>query len=415
MSLLYYTGIRLYHLMVFLASLFNEKAREFIRGRKGLFSHLEENTAGWDQTVWFHCASLGEFEQGRPLIEEMKARDPGLKILLTFFSPSGYRIRKDYSHADYVTYLPVDTPSNARRLVELLQPEKVFFIKYEYWYFLLRELHGQDIPVFLVSAIFRKEQVFFRWYGGWFRKMLHDYRQIFVQDDASRQLLLQYGITHVAVSGDTRFDRVRKISRNATTLPLIEKFRGDELLVIGGSTWPGDEELLIRYYKESGHSFKMILAPHEVYEQNIQRLSAAFDTREVVIWSGAHVENIPQARVLIIDVVGLLSALYGYGNLAFIGGGFGKGIHNILEAATHGLPVIFGPNHQKFKEALDLKSREAAFSVSNFSEFRELMDSLFADRRQIRTSGKTARFYVEENAGATTRILNFLTVRVINS
>jgi len=406
MRLIYLFGIHLYHLLVRFASLFHTKAHDFIQGRKGWFEDLESNTAGWERTVWFHCASLGEFEQGRPLLEEIRERDPEVKILLTFFSPSGYRIRKDYPGADYVTYLPLDTPQNARKFVEQVSPEKVFFIKYEYWYFMLRRLNRQKIPTYLVSAIFRKDQLFFRWYGRWFRRMLHYYNHLFVQDDRSRDLLKTYGVDSVTVSGDTRFDRVQKIVAGAPAVPILEQFRDDTLLLIGGSTWPEDEELLIRYCQEADVSIKLVLAPHEVHKQNIRRILSRFQSKEVVVWSETGDDDPGQARVLVIDTIGMLSSLYGYGKLAYVGGGFGKGIHNILEAATYGMPVIFGPKHKKFREANDLVEKGGAFSVHDYASFKKLMDSFFSEPSQLEKAGAIAGSYVKRHAGATRRILS---------
>jgi len=406
MRLLYLFGIQCYHLLVRAASPFHSKAREFIRGRKQWHADLETNTAGWGRTIWFHCASLGEFEQGRPLLEELRASDPQVKILLTFFSPSGYRIRKDYPQADYVAYLPLDTPRNARKFVDLVRPQKVFFIKYEYWYFMLRRLHRHNIPVYLVSAIFRKDQLFFRWYGGWFRRMLHFYRHLFVQDNPSRDLLKAYGIRPVTVSGDTRFDRVQKIAAAAPAVPFIERFRGDAPLMVGGSTWPPDEELLIRYYHETSHHLKMVIAPHEVHGQNIRRLASRFKPEEVLVWSQSGKEDPGRARVLIIDTIGMLSSLYGYGKLAYVGGAFGKGLHNILEAATYGVPVIFGPRHQKFREANELVEQGGAFAVSDYAALKDLMDSFLAHPRQLEAAGAIAGSYVTTHAGATRLILS---------
>ncbi|HKL38748.1 MAG TPA: glycosyltransferase N-terminal domain-containing protein [Bacteroidales bacterium] len=406
MRLIYLFAIQCYYLLVRAATLFNSKAREFIRGRERWFTDLESNTAGWGPTIWFHCASLGEFEQGRPLLEELRARDPEVKILLTFFSPSGYRVRKNYPQADYVSYLPLDTPRNARKFVDLVRPEKVFFIKYEYWYFMLRRLYRRNIPVYLVSAIFRKDQLFFRWYGGWFRHMLHFYSHLFVQDAWSRDLLKAHGIDPVTVSGDTRFDRVQKIAAGAPAFPFLERFMGDSMLVVGGSTWPPDEELLIRYYHETHESLKLVIAPHEVHKQNIRRLLTRFKQEEVLVWSENGEGDPGKARVLIIDTIGMLSSLYGYGTLAYVGGAFGKGLHNILEAATYGVPVIFGPRHQKFREANELVERGGAFAVSDYAAFKVLMDSFLAHPQQLEEAGAIAGSYVKTHAGATRLILS---------
>ena len=404
MRLLYLMAIKIYHRLVYLVAPFHRKARLFSSGRKGTFRYLEEKVSGWRRVIWFHCASLGEFEQGRPLIELIRQNDPEAKILLTFFSPSGYVVRKDYSKADCVAYLPADTPRNARRFISLADPEKVFFIKYEYWYFFLKELHRRGIPTYLVSAIFREEQVFFRWYGRWFRRLLDFYSHIFVQDDGSKKLLHDYSIDHVSVSGDTRFDRVKQVSRSAPALPLVEKFAGGSLLLVAGSTWPADEKLLIRYFRESGFSFKMILAPHEVHPSNIQRMVSSFYPHESVTWSEASEERLEKARILIIDSIGMLSSLYGYGRLAYVGGGFGKGIHNILEAAAYGIPVVFGPNHEKFKEAVDLKEKEGAFAIREYEDLSILLDDLMGHSEKINDAGKIAGSYVDERSGSVQHI-----------
>lgn len=406
MRLLYLMAITIYHRLVYLVAPFHRKARLFSSGRKGTFRYLEKKVSGWRRVIWFHCASLGEFEQGRPLIELIRQNDPEVKILLTFFSPSGYEVRKNYAQADCVAYLPADTPRNARRFISIADPEKVFFIKYEYWYFFLKELQRRSIPTYLVSAIFRKEQVFFRWYGRWFRRMLGFYRHIFVQDEASKNMLHDYHIDHVSVSGDTRFDRVKKVSNGAPALPLVEKFAEDSLLLVAGSTWPADEKMLVRYFRESAFSFKMILAPHEVHPSNIQRIASSFRSQELVIWSSASEESLQKARILIVDSIGMLSSLYGYGHMAYVGGGFGKGIHNILEAAAYGVPVVFGPNHEKFKEAVDLKEEEGAFAISTYEELSFLMNEFFTHPEKISEAGKIAGSYVESRSGALQYIWN---------
>ncbi len=405
MNLLYYIGIKLYYFLVLVSSLFNEKARLFIRGRKDLFQNLKNKIDPNHRVVWFHCASLGEFEQGRPLIEEIKNRYPDIKILLTFFSPSGYEIRKNYKWADLVTYLPLDTPRNARRFLKIVQPEEVFFIKYEYWYFFLREIKKHGIPVFLVSAIFRENQFFFKSYGSWFRKVLHYFDHIFVQNNASRNLLSDYQINHVTVSGDTRFDRVRKIAENARPIELVEQFKGDGYLLVAGSTWEGDEELLTKYFRETSHPLKMIIAPHEVHESRINGLMSRLPQGQMLKFSEADESSVLNAAVLVIDSIGLLSSLYRYGDISYVGGGFGKGIHNILEPASFGLPVIFGPNHGKFKEAVDLKKYGGAFVIDGYPSLRDLMDGYLEKPEEIRKAGKVSRQYVEDNTGGTARIL----------
>ncbi len=406
MRVLYLLSLRFFHFAVLVSSLFHNKARLFVRGRRGLFRDLQQAVAGWQQVVWFHCASLGEFEQGRPVIEQIKQSHPHVKILLTFFSPSGYQVRKNYAFADYVTYLPVDGPHAARRFVDIVRPDQVFFIKYEYWYYFLRALYKRQVPVYLISAIFRRHQVFFKWYGGWFRRMLRFFTHLFVQDEASADLLKHYRITQVTVSGDTRFDRVRQVAGSARALPLVEQFKGGHFLLVAGSTWPADEELLARYFQNTSHDYKMLLAPHEVHEQHIQRIMNRFNPDELVRWSEAAAEKMTRARVLVVDAIGLLSSLYGYGNLAYVGGGFGNGIHNILEAATYDIPVIFGPNYHKFKEALDLARLGGAFPQHNYQNFPGLMDDLLENPRKLKSAGQIAGDYVRRQAGATRVILS---------
>ncbi|MFP4621683.1 MAG: 3-deoxy-D-manno-octulosonic acid transferase [Bacteroidales bacterium] len=408
MSLLYYLGVKVYHFLALTFSLFSEKARLFVRGRKRLFQGLEENIDPQKRIFWFHCASLGEFEQGRPLMEEIKRTYPDIQILLTLFSPSGYEIRKNYSQAAYVTYLPLDTPRNARKFLQIVRPEKVFFIKYEYWYFFLREIEKQNIPVYLVSALFRKNHLFFRNYGAWFRKILHCFDHIFVQDQASQTLLSSYNIDNVTVSGDTRFDRVKKIAEKAEPIPLIEHFRNGCFLLVAGSTWPKDENLLIDYFQNTSGSVKLILAPHEVHQSRINALLEKFSEGQAATFSEAGEADIDTTIVLIIDSIGLLSALYRYGDVAYVGGGFGKGIHNILEPATFGLPVVFGPNHEKFKEALDLKKQGGGFSVKTTDSFRQLIDGFLENQEKLREAGQISKHYVEQNAGATRKILDHI-------
>jgi len=405
MKFFYYLGIQMFAFLVRLAALFNHKARLFITGRQNLFSELSGIPKN-GTTIWFHCASLGEFEQGRPLIEKIKTQHPDYTILLTFFSPSGYEIRKNYKFADYVTYLPLDTPGKARRFIKLVNPDKVFFIKYEFWYFFLRELHKKGIETYLVSGVFRKNQFFFRWYGQAFRKMIDWFKYIFVQDQASYNLLASYGYTDIAVSGDTRLDRVKDLVSNAKEMPLVNEFKQNKLLLIAGSTWPKDEELLIRFFREKKQPFKMVIAPHEVHDAHIERIISNLREFNVVKYSEAEGSNLPKADVLIIDSIGLLSALYRYGEFAYIGGGFGKGIHNLLEAATWGIPVVFGPNHDKFKEANELKEIGGGFAVNDYEELQKIFNQFIEDNEFLKTAGSKAEYYIRENAGATHVILN---------
>jgi 3-deoxy-D-manno-octulosonic-acid transferase len=405
MRLLYDLGIRIYYLLILLVSLFNEKARQWLRGRKGLMNKIGSSIDPSLPLIWFHCSSLGEFEQGRPLIESIRERDPGRNILLTFYSPSGYEIRKDYPGADFVFYLPLDTRNNARRFIGMLNIEKAYFIKYEFWYHLLTRLKIQNIPAYLVSGIFRKEQVFFRPWGKWFRKMLSCFDHLFVQQQASLDLLTSIGIQNVSLAGDTRFDRVQDIVQGINKDSRFTAFTGSTPTVIAGSTWSQDEELLVRYINQTDRPVKWIIAPHEIHESGITRLEDQIQ-KKCQRYSSLSDSNLPQTDVIIVDTIGILSSLYQYGKVAYIGGGFGKGIHNTLEAATFGLPVIFGPKYQKFQEAVNLVSAEAAFPVHDYGSFESTLSRLLDDQLFLKTSGEAARKLVLDNLGATQQILD---------
>ena len=403
MNLLYYVTIQGFNLLVRIVSIFNHKARLFVNGRKKIFKELREFSDG-HKVAWFHCASLGEFEQGRALIEKLKKEYPNYRILLTFFSPSGYEIRKNYKFADYVTYLPIDTPRNARKFINIVKPDKAFFIKYEFWYFYLRELKKTGISTYLVSGVFRKDQYFFKWYGKGFRKMIDWFDYIFVQDKSSYDLLQSYDYKNVSLSGDTRLDRVVELVNNAKELPLVNTFKQNQLLFVAGSTWPKDDELLIKFYKDHQKPFKMIIAPHEVHSSNITRLMDNFKEFNVIKYSDANKNKISRADVLIIDSIGLLSALYRYGEFTYIGGGFGKGIHNLLEAATWGVPVVFGPNYHKFKEAHELINLGGGYSINDYESLDSTLNQLIHDSNFLKESGNRAKRYIEENSGATEMI-----------
>jgi 3-deoxy-D-manno-octulosonic-acid transferase len=405
MRLLYDLGIRIYYLLILLVSLFNEKARQWIRGRKGLMKKIESTIDPALPLIWFHCSSLGEFEQGRPLIESIRKRDPGRNILLTFYSPSGYEIRKDYPGADFVFYLPLDTRRNARRFFSLLNIEKAYFIKYEFWYHLLTRLKAENKPAYLVSGIFRKEQVFFRSWGKWFRKILACFDHLFVQQQSSLDLLESVGIQNVSLTGDTRFDRVRAIVQGIKKDPRFTAFTGSTPTIIAGSTWPQDEEFLVRYINQTDRQIKWIIAPHEIHESGITRLAGQIH-KKYQRYTSLTDSELPQTVVIIVDIIGILSSLYQYGRVAYIGGGFGKGIHNTLEAATFGLPVIFGPKYQKFQEAVDLVATDAAFPVHDYTAFDSVLSNLLDDPLLLSASGESAKQLVMTNLGATEQILD---------
>lgn len=405
MSVLYNVAIFAYYLLVRIYSLFNSKARLWIQGRKGLFNRLSAEINNRENLIWFHAASLGEFEQGRPVMEAFRRKYPSYKIMLTFFSPSGYEIRKNYDGADYIYYLPIDTRKNAERFIHLVNPKIVVFVKYEFWFNYIDILHQKQIPTFIISAIFREEQHFFKWYGGWFRNMLKKITYFFVQNNQSFELLYSIEINKVMLSGDTRFDRVLEIARNKKTFPLVEKFAAGHKALLAGSSWPPDEELVQKL--SSGNSqLKIIIAPHEIHEEHIVAIENRFSQNKPLRYSKANEENIQLTNVLIIDGMGFLSSLYQYCDIAYIGGGFGKAIHNILEAATFGKPVIFGPTYHKFKEAVDLIQRGGAFAVANEKEFVEIFSRLATNQEYYLNASKICKNFVEENSGATSIIMD---------
>jgi len=391
-----------------IAALFNPKAKKWVQGRKNIFQKLEKATAGHQSIIWIHCASLGEFEQGRPLLEKLKA-DPSFKhakFLLTFFSPSGYEIRKDYKGADWVFYLPMDGPQNAKRFLEIVNPSLVIFVKYEFWYYYLKKIKYRNIPLILVSALFWREMSFFKWYAGMQRKMLSRFDHLFVQDQTSKQLLDDIGLSSVtSISGDTRFDRVIDIAESAEPLPLIEQFIRNNKVIIAGSTWPEDEEVLKQSINAvNDPNLKLIMAPHEISEKHIASITELFPG--CIRYS--QLNSNTGSNVLIIDNIGLLSRLYKYATITYIGGGFGKGIHNTLEAAVYGKPVIFGPVFHKFKEAADLIRSGGAFTISSAEESINIINQLLSDDEKLRESGKSSGDYVYSNRGATDRIIHFL-------
>lgn len=388
----------LYYYMIHLAAIGNSKAKAWIQGRKTIGVSLTETIKNTHNIIWFHCPSLGEFEQGRPLMELIKRKNPESKILLTFFSPSGYEIRKNYAYADFVLYLPHDNPKNAKSFINMVKPEKVFFIKYDFWYHFLYELHKQNIPLYLVSAVFRKEQIFFRWYGSWYRKMLHFFSHIFVQDQASRELLATYHINNVSVCGDTRFDRVQENALHSIDIPQIEQFCNNKFVLIAGSTWPADEKLICRYINE--HNISCIIAPHEIHTSHIKNICDILQ-KKVLLFSEIKNKHISEADVLIMDNIGMLSSIYKYGKVAYVGGGFGAGIHNTLEPAVYGMPVIFGPRYEKFHEAKELIHSHAAISIKNYSQLKNTLDRLISDKHMLDIYAKNAKNYVQEHTGAT--------------
>ena len=395
---------------VAIASLFNEKVRKMWRGEREAFHILKEQVDPNAQYVWFHAASLGEFEQGRPIIERLRQEHPEYKILLTFYSPSGYEVRKNYQGADIICYMPIDTVTNARRFLRLIRPCMAFFIKYEFWYNFLHILKHRNVPTYSVSSIFRPNQVFFRWYGKNYGRVLRCFTKFFVQNEQSKELLNSIGITEVEITGDTRFDRVLQIKEAAKELPVVEAFASGRLFV-AGSSWLPDEEIFIKYFNEH-RDWKLIIAPHVIGEDHLQQIEKLLEGRKVIRYTQADSQrdSLKDAEVLIIDCFGLLSSIYRYGQVAYVGGGFGVGIHNLPEAAVWDIPVFFGPNNERFQEAQKLKQNGGGLEIHNYEEFAARMDELTADPTSLLKRGEAAGGYVKGNAGATEIILRQLPI-----
>lgn len=404
-SALYNTGLFAYTIGLQLAAPFNAKARQWIDGRHDWASHLAKKMGGNTAPVaWFHAASLGEFEQGRPVMEAFRAQYPGHKILLTFFSPSGYEVRKNYAGADFILYLPADTPANARRFVALVKPRIAFFIKYEFWYNYLRELKATNVPIISFSAIFRSNQLFFKPWGGFYRNLLSYFDYILVQNQESVRLLETISIRNVTLAGDTRFDRVAQVAAAKKEIPVAQTFKNGEPLLVIGSAWQADMDMLIPFINQFDKLLKVIVAPHDIHDDEIERWRSQL-TNPSIRYSNIATGQTPipgNAQTLFIDNVGMLSSLYQYGEFAYVGGAFGKGLHNILEAATFGMPLFFGPNHDKFQEAVDLVSEGAALPVGSTAEFTVAFAKQYADRTD---ASRISRDYVQRNIGATDKVM----------
>lgn len=411
---MYNIAIYLYLIGVAIASLFNEKVRKMWRGERQAIKILKEKVDPTAQYVWFHAASLGEFEQGRPLMEHLRQEHPEYKILLTFFSSSGYEVRKDYKGADIVCYLPLDTIRNSRRFLRAVRPVMAFFIKYEFWYNYFHILQHRGVPVYSVSCIFRPNQIFFRWYGKQYARVLHCVTKFFVQNEESQQLLQGIGIDRSEVVGDTRFDRVLQIRDAAKHLPIVEAFRYGSVggnaegtpikTFVAGSSWGPDEDIFIRYFNER-HDWRLIIAPHVINEEHLQQILSKLQ-RKTVRYTQTTPEEAAQAECLIIDCFGLLSSIYNYGDVAYVGGGFGVGIHNVLEAAVWHMPVFFGPNNKHFQEAQWLLQSKGGIEIMSFDDFKIQMDRFIAAPGLIRERGNAAAKVVEEHTGATKRVMN---------
>ncbi len=404
----------IYNIVIYLVSfflkgiaLFNPKIALFVKGRKNTFSYLQEKLSKEDAVIWIHTASLGEYEQGLPVIEKLKVNYPNHKILVTFFSPSGYEIKKNTSIADFICYLPLDTKYNAKKFITLVNPQLAIFVKYEIWPSFLKALNLKQVPVLLTSAIFNKKQLFFKWYGGFMRNSLSYFTHIFLQDQKSIQLLNSIDIKNTTISGDTRFDRVSEILTNDNSLDFMDSFKQKNLCFIAGSTWPQDENLLIQHINSYTSSLKYVIAPHNIKPTHIQELKKAI-SKKSILYSEVNKQNISSYDVLIIDTIGILTKIYSYANIGYVGGGFATGLHNTLEPAVFGMPIIIGPQFDGFKEAKDLVDKKGIIPVTSASDFNLIVDKLYTNAEYCKTTGLINKNYVATNTGASKIILDYI-------
>lgn len=409
MLILYNLIVQIATFLLKIVALFSPKIKLFTEGRKPVFEILSAKIKATDKTIWFHAASLGEYEQGLPVIEKIKEKYPKHKIVISFFSPSGYEVRKNNLVADATVYLPLDTKKNASKFISLVHPEMVFFIKYEYWPNYLNVLRKLNIPTYLISGIFRENQMFFKWYGGFYRKALESFTYFFVQNESSKKLLLELGKTNIAVSGDTRFDRVMAILDKDNTLDFIETFKNNSLTIVVGSSWPKDENLLVKYINTSSENVKFIIAPHNIKSEQIQELKHSI-SKKVVLFSEKENKNLIDFDVFIIDTIGILTKIYSYADIAYVGGGFGNpGVHNLLEPATFGIPIVIGPNYSHFAEATALVNIGGCISITNQTELNNAFTKLIVNNNLREEKGSICSSFVQKNKGATSIILNQIT------
>lgn len=408
MLLIYSVIVSIAGLLLQIFAFFIPKINLFVTGRKDVFSTLKSKIKPDDKTIWFHAASLGEYEQGLPVIEKMKENHPNHKIIVSFFSPSGYEVRKNNTVADATVYLPLDTMKNAKKFIQLAHPDLVFFIKYEFWPNYLNELKKQQIPTYLISGIFREKQAFFKWYGGFYRKALEAFTYFFVQNESSLQLLHQLGKNNAVVSGDTRFDRVATILEKDNTLDFIETFKNNTTTIVIGSSWPKDEELLLNFINSSPTNCKYIIAPHNIKREQIQQLKTNC-VKKVVFFSEKEDKNLADYNVFIIDTIGILTKIYSYADIAYVGGGFGHpGVHNILEPATFGIPIIIGPHYSHFAEAIDLVDLKGCITINNQTDLNKSLENLITNTSERIKMGKICAQFVQKNKGAVNQILKYI-------
>ena len=389
-----------------LLAFFNPKIKLFVSGRKSVFETLKNNIQEFDKTIWFHAASLGEYEQGLPVIEKVKQKYPNHKIIITFFSPSGYEVRKNNTVGDVTVYLPLDTISNAKQFLKVVHPEMVFFIKYEFWPNYLKELRNQNIKTYLISGIFRENQAFFKWYGGFYRKALKTFTYFFVQNESSKLLLQSIDFENVKISGDTRFDRVVAILEKDNTLDFIEQFKNNQTTIVIGSSWPKDEELLVNFINQAADNVKFIIAPHNIDKNQILNLKTQI-SKKTILFSEKDNDDVSNYAVFIIDTIGILTKIYSYADIAYVGGGFGNpGVHNLLEPATFGIPIVIGPNYSHFAEAIALVGLEGCVAVKNESELNDAFNLLLQNEEERLEKGHICSTFVQMNKGATAHILS---------
>jgi 3-deoxy-D-manno-octulosonic-acid transferase len=404
---IYNFAVQLSALFLKLIALFHPKIKLFVDGRKEVMSYLKKNISEGDSIIWVHTASLGEFEQGLPIIEQLKKNYPEYRILVTFFSPSGYEVKKNTAAADVVTYLPMDTKKNAIKFLDLVNPKLVIFVKYEIWPNYLRSLSQRNIPTLLISALFKENQIYFKSYGGFMRKALHNFTHIFVQDTKSIELLSKINIKNTAISGDTRFDRVIEILERDNNLAFMENFKNGAKTLVAGSTWPDDEEVLVPYINTGESSLKFVLAPHNIKPEHINKLKSSIN-KKTILYSELENKDLSAYEVLIIDTIGLLTKIYSYAEISYVGGGFATGLHNTLEPAVYGIPVIIGPSFKGFKEAEDLVNKGGVLVVKSPAEFFTLVNNLLKDEEHLKRTGDINSTYVSENKGASIQIMAYV-------
>ena len=407
-NFLYNTGIFLSTLLLPLIAVFNPKIKKFISGRKDVFSNLQSGLKSHSKVIWVHSASLGEFEQGLPVIQLIRKEYPDHAILITFFSPSGYEVRKNTDVADLVTYLPLDSRRNAKKFLEIVQPRLAIFIKYEIWPNYLKQLNQKGVPAILISAIFNKRQVYFKWYGGFMRKALKLLRFIYVQNQISKELLSNIGLNDVEVSGDTRFDRVSQIRTQPNQLNFMESFKGSSMCFVAGSTWPEDEEILLEYINKQETALKFVIAPHDIKDDHIRQLRQKIKVSSMLYSEINEEEDLSEISVLVIDTIGLLTKIYSYADMAYVGGGFATGLHNTLEPAVFGIPVIIGPEYHKFQEALDLVHQKGILVIKSLSDFERWMRQLLNDEEFRRNTGLININYINNKRGASVQIMKHI-------